>query len=60
MKKIIIFDHSVSEVHIFEYNEEVWDDVVDFYDSVNDMFGTTFKDSQCSYMICDTINLTIH
>jgi hypothetical protein len=52
-KKIIILDFSVGEVHIFPYDENIWEDGEDFLEGHYSEEGQTFKGSQCQWMIVD-------
>lgn len=53
MKKIIILDYSTCEVHVFNYDDKVWESEEDFIISHYSEHGNTFKESQCNWMIVD-------
>lgn len=53
MKKIIILDYSTCEVHVFDYDDKVWESGEDFIISHYSEHGNTFKESQCNWMIVD-------
>ena len=63
MKKIIILDNSTLEVHIYMYDENVWESPEDFINDKYSNDGITFKDSQCSWMLTQDegeLSITIH
>lgn len=53
MKKIIILDYSTCEVHVFDYDDKIWENEEDFIMSHHSEHGNTFKESQCNWMIVD-------
>ena len=59
-KKIIIMDYCTSEVHIFTYDENAYEDYQDFYEHINEEEGFNFRDSQCYCMVVDELKLEIH
>jgi len=60
MKKIIILDFSTAEVHVFPYDENVWDDGEDFIVDENENGSIALSLSNCQYMILDELNIQIH
>lgn len=53
MKKIIILDYSTCEVHVFDYDDKIWEMEEDFLAAHHSEHGNTFKESQCNWMIVD-------
>jgi len=62
MKKIIILDFSTAEVHIFPFDENIYsnDDIINFFNDMNEEGDYNFKESQCQWMIVDELKLEIH
>lgn len=64
LKKIIIIDHSTQEVHIYNYDENIWENDEAFVVAHFSNEGSTFKLSECSWMILNTelneLSITIH
>lgn len=56
MKKIIVLDFKNQKVHVYPYDEENWEDSIDFLLSVNNQLDI----SNCQWMVVDTLNLTIY
>jgi len=48
---IIITDSSNGMVYITEYDLELYDSYIDFYDELNDRYDLGLKESQCDCMI---------
>jgi hypothetical protein len=59
MKKIIILDFSTTKVHVFLYDENVWDNTEDFFDS-DYCIEKGIKETNCQYMVVDDLNIQIH
>jgi hypothetical protein len=53
MNKIVIMDFSTGEVHIFDYDPKVWESGEEFLIQQHSEHGSTFKESQCEWMIVD-------
>lgn len=62
IKKIIILDFSTAEVHVFTFDENIYsnDEIVDFFDAMNEEGDYGFKESQCQWMITNELKLEIH
>ena len=58
-KKIIILDFSTSEVHVFDFDQQKYEDGETFMAS-EEMEDYDFKESQCQWMIVDELKLEIH
>ena len=56
MKKIIILDFITTEVHVYPYNEPVWNDCIEFIDSAY----VGLNSSNCQWMVVDELNIQIH
>ena len=63
MQKIIILNQQNGSIHVFDFDEDLWDlnerDIQDFYDSLN-MEEYGFQDDECSYMLVDELSIQIH
>jgi hypothetical protein len=59
MKKIIILDFSTSEVHVFNYDTNIYEEYEDFYTAMDDE-GYNFTDSNCQCLITENLNIQIH
>ena len=59
-KKIIILDFSTAEVHVFPYDENVWDDGKDFIEDENENGDIALSLSNCQWMIVDDLKIEIH
>lgn len=59
MQKIIILDFSTSEVHVFDYDSNIYEDYEDFYVQLEEK-GYNFTDSNCQCMIVDNLKIEIH
>ncbi len=56
--KITILDFSTGEVFIFPYDENIYEDAQDFFDSpYAEEFG--LQESNCQYMVSETLTLQI-
>jgi hypothetical protein len=53
LQKIIIMDFATCEVHIFDYDPNIWADGEHFLIEHYSEHGNTFKESQCEWMIVD-------
>ena len=56
MKKLIVLDHGESKVHIYNYDENIWESPEDFTDED----GIYLLDSNCEWMLVDKLNIKIH
>jgi hypothetical protein len=58
-EKIIILDFSTGEVHVFPYDEDLYEDASDFLE--NDICKELgIRESDCQYMVVDQLNIQIH
>ena len=55
-KKIIILDFRTAEVHIFPYNENVWEDCIEFIESEE----INLNSNDCQWMVVDNLKIEIH
>lgn len=55
LKKIIILDFKTQEVLVYEYDENVWKDCVEFLES--DEIGLNSND--CQWMVVDKLKIEI-
>lgn len=63
MKKIIILNNASLEVHVFNYDENIWDSPEDFISEQFDSRGMPFKDTECSWMLSEEegeLTIVIH
>jgi hypothetical protein len=64
MQKIIILNQQNWSIHVFDFDEDLWDlnerDIQEFYDSLNIYDEYEFQDDECSYMLVDELNIQIH
>jgi hypothetical protein len=51
--KIVILDFSTGEVHIFPYDETIWESEEHFLKEHCSENGQTFKENQCQWMVVD-------
>lgn len=58
MSNIIILDFSTTEVHVFPYDNHVWESGEDFI--AQDPYELGLKESNCQYMIVEELNIKIH
>lgn len=56
MKKIIILDFSTAEVHVYPYDESIWEDCIEFIES--EEIG--LNSNNCQWMVVDELNIQIH
>jgi hypothetical protein len=56
--KITILDFSTTEVFIFPYDENIYDDVEDFFDSAY-CTDRGIRKTNCQYMVSDNLTLQI-
>lgn len=56
MKKLVVLDHGTQNVHIYIYDEKIWESPEDFTDEE----GNYILDSNCEWMLIDSENLLIH
>ncbi len=55
MSKIIILDFTFAETHIFNYDENIWENAEEFIANHTDL-----DISNCNWMIVKELNLKIH
>ena len=64
MQKIIILNQQNGSIHVFDFDEDLWDlnerDIQEFYDYLSFNHGFSFRDSECSYMLVDELSIQIH
>lgn len=60
MKKIIILDFSAAEVHVFPYDDNIWDDGEDFIVGLDEDKRLELRIQDCQWMIVDDLNIQIH
>tara|TARA_R110000868_G_scaffold38450_4_gene134537 strand:+ start:2597 stop:2854 length:258 start_codon:yes stop_codon:yes gene_type:complete len=56
MKKLIVLDFTTAEVHIYPYDENIWECPEDFADEN----GNLILNSNCQWMVVDELKLQIH
>ncbi len=61
-KKIIILDFNNAKVHIFNYTNDVRDniEIEDFFNYLADHKGIQLREQDCQWMITDDLNIQIH
>lgn len=59
-KKIIILDFSTGEVHIFPYDENVWENGEDFIEDENENGNIALSLINCQWMIVNELKIEIH
>ena len=52
-QRIIIMDFATCEVHVFIYDQNIWESEEAFLIAHFSEQGETFKESQCQWMIVD-------
>lgn len=55
-KKIIILDFRTTEVHVFSYDENVWEDCIEFIESEE----INLNSNDCQWMVVDNLKIEIH
>lgn len=60
IKKIIILDFETAEIHIFDFDDAIFEDFNDFAESINEEFGLNLSESNCEWMIVKELNIQIH
>jgi len=55
-KKIIILDFRTAEVHIFTYDQNIWENDIDFIESEE----INLNSNDCQWMIVDDLKIEIH
>lgn len=62
IKKIIILDFNSTVTHIFDFNENIYnnEEIQDFLDAINSEYDLYLKESECQWMITDELKLKIH
>lgn len=56
MKKIIILNFVTAEVHIYDYDEAVWEDCEEFMGQED----INLNPSDCEWMVVNSLKLEIH
>ena len=56
--KIIILDFSTAETFVFDYDENIYDDASDFFESEG-IKELQIRESDCHYMVAESLNLRI-
>jgi hypothetical protein len=56
--KIIILDFSTSEVFVFPFDENIYDNAEDFFDSEY-CLEKGIRETNCEYMVSDNLNIQI-
>lgn len=56
MSKIIILDFTSAEVHVYNYDEAVWEDCEEFmmHEEIN------LNPNNCQWMVVNDLNIKIH
>ena len=62
MQKIIILDFSTAEVHVFNFDSNVFEDGEDFISQANDHYGIDLREQDCQWLITNDseLNITFH
>jgi hypothetical protein len=60
MKKIIILDFESGEVHVFNYDSNIFEDFSDFVIVINEEYDLNLREKNCQWMIIDDLNIMIH
>jgi len=63
MRKIIILDQGSGEVHVFNYDNNIWESPECFLSENFSNEGRPFKESECSWMLTNSeqeLSITIH
>ena len=60
MKKIIILDFESAEVHVFNYDSNIFEDFSDFVIVINEEHDLNLREKNCQWMIVDDLNIQIH
>lgn len=55
MKKIIILDFRTQNVLVYDYDENVWEDCIDFLTSEE----INLQPNDCQWMVVDNLNIQI-
>lgn len=60
-KQVIVLDFATGDVHIFPFDENEFDteDIVDFFDAVNEEYDLYLKEGECQWMFSSEDKLTI-
>lgn len=61
MKKIIILDFETGEVHISDFDSNIYNEleIYDFFEKLNGMKDTDLSENNCQWMIVDKLQLFI-
>lgn len=54
--KIIILNFETGEVHVYPYDENVWEDCEDFMESEE----VGLNSNTCQWMVVDEVNIKVH
>ena len=63
MRKIIILDFSSVEVHVFNYDDNIWEDALHFLSEHFNNEGMPFTEANCQWMISNEeqeLDIVIH
>lgn len=62
IKKIIILDFEVGEVHVFDFDENIFkgDDLQYYLDIINEKFNLHLNENNCQWMIVDNLTLRVY
>jgi hypothetical protein len=63
MCKIIILDFSAVEVHVFNYDNNIWEDALEFLAAHFNNEGMPFTENNCQWMITEEnqeLDIVIH
>ena len=58
--KIIILDFSTPDVHIFDYDKNVYSDGEEFIERMNDLDELSCRVQDCQWMIVKDLTIKIH
>jgi len=56
MKKLIILDHSTQKVHVYNYDENIWESPEHF--EIEE--GVPVLNSNCEWMLVNELHIQIH
>lgn len=62
MKKIIVLDGENQITHIFDFDDQVFDEeeIEVFFQEVHMAFGMPLKESECSWMVVEQVKIEMH
>ena len=58
--KIIILDYSTSEVHVFDYDRNMFESGEQYIEMLNEDGNYHFKKSEISFMVVENLSINIH